>query len=902
MRITAGQTKAVAGLLGIVGLVVALLFAPAAAQTPADGDGGDLGASLGPTPGAPTTDAYVRGQAAVDRLGNDLARAARDSGFGPEELEAMLLSDPTLYVDRAGGLAYFDVLAPEEQASFEPQAADQPVAAPPTSGPEFQLESLPGAAKTIYLDFDGHTTTGTTWNSQYGVSTIVSPPYDIDGNPNSWSARELQIIRESWEVVAEDYAPWNVNVTTKAPPVDDLRRSGTGDARWGARAVITDDTFANCGCGGHAYIGAFDDSVDEPTFVYNSSFVGVSEAISHEVGHMLLLAHDGKTDGTEYYRGHIGGGTPGWAPIMGASYYQPVTQWSRQEYYTANNDGSGANFGNGRDDVAIIGGFGNGNDFGVRPDDHGGLSNPTALSGASPSVSGIISTRTDVDSFSFTTGGGPVSFDAEPADIGPNLDISLTLRNSFGAVVTSNNPQGALDASISANVGAGTYTVSIDGIGVGNPANSTPTGYSDYGSLGQYTLTGSISGVGGAPGLTTLSAPCTVTTGTLSAGQTATRTVAGTCGVPGSGVSSVILSLTAVDPAGAGNLRLSAAGVTPEGGVVNYAANDLDNANTVTVPLSTSGAVDITANAAGTGYRLVVLGYFSSSGSLRYNPLTPCAVADSRSDEGPAGGFVGPFAPGAAYPDVDVVGSFSAGQGGGNTNCGVPSGADAVMINVVAVGASGGTGGLAVGTGGTEPSITTTNFAGIGLNNAASTVVPLNGGQTVATNIVGDSGSPTTHVRIVVLGYFDQAGADYSPVNACAIFDTRPGEGASGGFLGKRADGSTTTYQITGSPSAQGGVAGGCGIPSGANAVLINLVSIQPDAVGNFRAYATGSSPTGGVLNFAPLTPAMNNSNAVVVPLSGGGQLNLYANAPLAGGGNATHARGVILGYFQTSP
>ncbi|MEL6983734.1 MAG: hypothetical protein AAFO29_15020, partial [Actinomycetota bacterium] len=85
----------------------------------------------------------------------------------------------------------------------------------------------------------------------------------------------------------------------------------------------------------------------------------------------------------------------------------------------------------------------------------------------------------------------------------------------------------------------------------------------------------------------------------------------------------------------------------------------------------------------------------------------------------------------------------------------------------------------------------------------------------------------------------------------------------------------------------------------GAGAVLINLVAIQPDAVGNFRAYASGSTPTGGVLNFAPLTPAMNNSNAVVVPVSASGQIDLFVNAPSAAGGPTVHARGVILGYYR---
>ncbi len=890
MHFSSGRRVVVAAIVA-AGAALAALLTPAAGQLPGGGP------SDGPDVKSPTADVFVRGQEAIDRLGDDQARAASDAGFTADDLRNALLTDPTLFVDPNGELAYFDIAPPNEPEPPADASSDGPVAAPPTNGPEFQLASLPGADKTIYLDFDGHVTTGTTWNAAYDVSTIVSPPYDINGNENAWSGQELQIIRDTWAVVAEDFAPFNVNVTTIEPPIDDLRRTGGGDTRWGARVVITDDTFANCSCGGHAYIGAFDDSVDEPTFVYNTSFRGVSEASTHEVGHMLNLAHDG-TASAAYYRGHSGGGTPSWGPIMGAAYSVQVAQWSRQEYTGANNNGSGANYGNGRDDLAIIASLTNGNGFGYRADDHGDLSSPTPLVGAGPVVDGIIGDRNDIDSFSFSTSGGGVSFSASGDDTSPNLDITLTLRNSFGGTVVSNNPPGTLGAALSANLQAGTYTVTVDGTGIGNPSAGSPTGYTDYNSMGQYTLTGSISGVGGLPGLTLLDEPCVVTTGTLAAGETDSVTVAGRCGVPTQGLDAAVVSLSSVDPQGIGNLRLSAAGITPDGGVVNYNANDLDNGNTVIVSMESTGGVDVTANNSGSGYRLVVLGFIHTAGSLRYNPVTPCAFADSRSDEGSSGSFVGPFGPGAAYPDADVVGSFPAGQGGGNTNCGIPSGAEAVMVNVVSVGAIGGSGGLAVGTGGSEPSIATTGFADIGLNNAVSMIVPLDGGQTIATNVIGDGGSQTTHIRLVVLGYYDTTGVDYTVTNACAIFDTRPGEGASGDFLGKRDDGSTTTYQITGSPTGQGGVSGGCGVPAGAAAVLINLVSIQPDVVGNFRAYATGTSPTGGVLNFAPTSPAMNNSNAVVVPLSAAGRLDLFTNAPPAGGGDATHARGVILGYF----
>ncbi len=420
------------------------------------------------------------------------------------------------------------------------------------------------------------------------------------------------------------------------------------------------------------------------------------------------------------------------------------------------------------------------------------------------------------------------------------------------------------------------------------------------------------------PGFTALATPCVIHDSTGGSGgfagpigANATRTIQATGSLPGaqggagscapSNATAVMVTISAISPSSAGNFRLSAAGASTNGGVVNYTSNGLNNANTVSVPVSGSGQLDIFANAAASGVRVTVLGHYSPTGTLRYTGLTPCAVADSRSTMGATGGFVGPFAAGAAYPDIDVVGAFDAGQGGGNSNCGVPAGADAVMVNLVSVGGTGGQGFLSAASGGLNPSEPMTPFANINLNNATAVVVPLTN-QNLSIDIESVSGSPSSHVRAVVLGYFDDAGNDFSPVNACAAFDTRPGQGASGGFLGRRVAGSggVTTYQVTGTiPANQGGGGGNCGVPGGASAVLINLVGIQPVAFGNFRAYATGTSPTGGVLNWSPLNPAMNNSNAVVVPLDGSGRMSLFTNAPAVNGSPTVHARGVVLGYYD---
>jgi PKD repeat protein len=63
----------------------------------------------------------------------------------------------------------------------------------------------------------------------------------------------------------------------------------------------------------------------------------------------------------------------------------------------------------------------------------------------------------------------------------------VELRNSAGTVLASANPEEALNATLSFAVPlAGTYYVSVQGVGKGDPLT---TGYTNYGSVGNYTLT-----------------------------------------------------------------------------------------------------------------------------------------------------------------------------------------------------------------------------------------------------------------------------------------------------------------------------------------------------------------------------------------------------------------------------
>ena len=354
----------------------------------------------------------------------------------------------------------------------------------------FSMSSLPGANQTIYLDFTGHVTSGTIWNTNFnGGQDFVTPAYDFDGNTSSFSDAELQRIQYIWERVAEDFIPFNVNVTTLDPGTAALIKSGTGDTAWGVRVVIGGSSYDwfKQGAGGVAYVGSFNWNTDTPTYVFddqlgNGNEKYTAEAASHEAGHTLGLSHDGTaTEG--YYTGH-GSGETGWAPIMGVGYYQNLVQWSKGEYTGANQN---------QDDLAIIT---TQNGFGYRADDHGNAitaASPLTVNGNSVSGGGIIERNTDVDLFSFVTGSGTVSLNITPASRGPNLDILAQLIDSAGNVVASVNPADLLSASLSVNLSAGTYYLRIDGVGKGDPL---ATGYSDYGSLGQYSITGSVVSAG----------------------------------------------------------------------------------------------------------------------------------------------------------------------------------------------------------------------------------------------------------------------------------------------------------------------------------------------------------------------------------------------------------------------
>lgn len=499
-------TAALASLIGLAALAPDSAFAQTAARR------SDKAPPAKPVFPALRLNDMSNGEAAIGKLGASLPAVAAYYGKSVSEFATQLRTDRSAWIDKSGRLVFIEKGLTTSGSDLAPPGAIYP--------PEqtFLLHSRPSSKRKIYLDFNGHSTTGSAWNSSYGIDPIVHPAFDLDGVPGTFSTTELNTIQNIWRRVAEDYAAFDVDVTTQEPPADQMTRTSSTDDTYGARALITKNwtagtTRGDCGCGGFAYVGVFDNTNE----TYKTAFIfqdklgngekNIAEATSHEVGHNLGLSHDG-TSSVGYYQGH-GSGATGWAPIMGVGYYKELVQFSKGEYLNANNK---------EDDFLVMQNNGvmfAADDFGNSIATAAALSGTAVGSATTFDARGLVETPSDVDVFKFGAGAGTVTISAAPFERAPNLDILLQLRDANGALLAESNPAAALNATLSVTLpAAGTYYVSVQGTGLGDPLS---TGYATYGSIGRYAFSVSAPQTGSFPSAvisssaTSGAAPLTVT-------------------------------------------------------------------------------------------------------------------------------------------------------------------------------------------------------------------------------------------------------------------------------------------------------------------------------------------------------------------------------------------------------
>jgi Protein of unknown function (DUF1573)/Metallo-peptidase family M12B Reprolysin-like len=500
--------------------------------------------------------------------------------------------------------------------------ADPSASSPLSSLP--QLHSNPLATAKLFLDFDGHFEAS--WGSYSNVST---PAFDQDGNGASFSAGELASMNEIWARVSEDYAPFNIDVTTVDP--------GTQADRLAAVIAVggSSSDWYNGSAGGVAYVGGFFNGGSNVGYAFADNLGGgnpkyVAEAAAHEAGHLFGLEHQAVWNGSTLVAPYNSGDS-NWAPLMGVGYYASRTTW-----YNGPTPNGPTAF---QDDLAILAGANNG--FGYQPDDYGdsiAAASSLPASGGNVNLSGLIGRNGDADYWSFSTAGGAVNFQLSVAAYGPNLDAVLELRDSTGQIIVTAAPATSQGASISTTLGAGTYYLSARSNG-------------DYGDLGQYTITGSVVGLIAAPeitikeGATSLSDGQTVNFGSTTTGAPITQsfTIAndGTATLTLSSLTSVTLpggfslasdlgslSLSAGQST-TFSLRLNATAAGTFSGTIQIANNDSDEnpfdlTLTGTVTASNSPVILDNGQAgyaeAGSGWQGWPTGY---NGSVRYNSAGP---------------------------------------------------------------------------------------------------------------------------------------------------------------------------------------------------------------------------------------------------------------------------------------
>jgi hypothetical protein len=250
-------------------------------------------------------------------------------------------------------------------------------------------------------------------------------------------------------------------------------------------------------------------------------------------------------------------------------------------------------------------------------------------------------------------------------------------------------------------------------------------------------------------------------------------------------------------------------------------------------------------------------------GALRFIPVTPCRIVDTRAPEGFFGG---------PSMDGNSQRAFAIPQSG----CNIPATAQAYSLNVTVV-PLGQLSYLTLWpTGQPQPGVSTLNsWTGIVVANAA--IVPAGTGGAVSVFV-----TDPTDVILDIDGYFDSPSAvgslAFYPAAPCRVADTRGQAGEFGGpSLGS---GETRDFTVP---------ASGCNVPSSASAYSMNF-TVVPDGYLGFLTVWPEGQPQPGVSTLNSWTGKVV-ANAAIVPAGTNGAVSVYASNPT----------GVVLdinGYF----
>jgi RHS repeat-associated protein len=334
------------------------------------------------------------------------------------------------------------------------------------------------------------------------------------------------------------------------------------------------------------------------------------------------------------------------------------------------------------------------------------------------------------------------------------------------------------------------------------------------------------------------------TAGAIAAGGTKNVSVLGAGGVPATGVSAVVLSLTVVAPTAATTETVWPAGGTKPVTAALTAPSGVTVTSTVTSAVGTSGQISV-YNSAGTAQLYGdVVGYYSdgtnSVAGSTYVPVTQSRILNTSSNVGHAGAI------GAnASFDLSVTGVG-----------GVPaSNVTAVAMVLTAVKPSATESFTVYPTGATRPAtLSLSATANVAISTTVVSAVSSSGQITIynntgSTNLYGD-----------IVGYWQSPAAAASGAAFTSVTQTRV---------------LSTTTQLSNGGTLNVAVTGVGGVPSsGVSTVWLYLTAVAPTGATTLTAYPAGSTRPGTAT--VSTTTSTTRTNLVAAVPGAGGQITIY--------------------------
>ncbi len=339
--------------------------------------------------------------------------------------------------------------------------------------------------------------------------------------------------------------------------------------------------------------------------------------------------------------------------------------------------------------------------------------------------------------------------------------------------------------------------------------------------------------------------------GKLGSGATMRLTVLGD-GVPGAGVSAVLVNVTAVNETSrTGYLTLFPTGVTrPTASTLNY-RGAVTIANQALVPIGSDGTISIFNSAGQTDVIVDVVGWVGSSATAtngETTTATPTRILDTRTTNG---GHHAPLGNGKSLT-LRVEGAD-----------GIPAtGVSAVYANVTAVPVGSAGGYLTAYPSGTsQPLAAAVNFmAGVTTANLALLPVSATGAITITNH------SADANVIVDVAGWVSggdvTTDAGIQATRATRILDTRSTLGGHKAPVGSNASVSVPVLGVGGVPK------------TGVAAVVVHVTGLSPTMATYLTAFATGyPTPSTSVLNLSK--GASSVSTTTIVPVGPEGKVTI---------------------------